>query len=971
MAIRRRFIANRESDGQALRAVAILFAVLALVLAMIGPAVAGQLPVPIRSCEIGIAPSAIEKENWTLWNGYGVEAENRCPEGLALFNPSVIRYGEARGWEWRTARSVTIDRVEFRVRGGDNSTGLGYFRSNCFGCDPDVTLPPRTSASEPETVVVNDPETPGLFLWAACLQLTCDPSRELLLDEFRFTVSDDEPPYFIGEAAGVDVRTVDGQPIHWTDGEAVPVDVTAYDDGLGLTAARAEVSDPTGEKLLWESGPNCIEVAPENLNTTAICDQNARFRWRADLRDLVQGLHEITLTATDVMSNAPEPVRIPVGIDSIAPDAPAGIEWMGHVEPSNWTSDPGGTLRWDPPVENGESGHVAPIEYVEYSVRKIGLPPEAPIRIPAESLQSPPIVLASEGVWRLSVRYVDSAGNKGDASYVELGYDSDAPPQPDLSSVGWVSGEKLLHGYEVPLSTPSLDPAVESGLCGYAVLVDDEPSSEPPVRIDLPKAATGVPLPADLSEGVHYAHVRAVSCASRGSTTETEAVMVDSSAPRVDAVVNPEAQFARRPVEFSIIPTDDLSGLAELRYSIDSMPFQSAGGAVTLTLGDGVHAISYVAKDHAGNESQPATRVLAVDTQAPTVEFESINSSKKRLITATARDAVSGVATAQIEFRRVDDEATLPERQWRPLGEAVNFASPERGEVKLERTIPDEQLAAGGYEFRIFAVDAAGNATLNDNGGGTSELRSLTLPLRVKPTITAEIADVKRRCLTDRNRPCRSIRQCPRRRRCRIERTILRNSATTRATKRFGASEALVGELLDERGLPLAGRRVVAHAAVQYRDGHPYSDSTTDSRGRFEIPILPGPNRSFTIRFDGDDWLFPAAATATLGVRAGVKLQLSSARQRAGDTLRFRGRLLGAEWLPVDGRRVEIEFKTVDGWRPTLVVQTDERGRFSETHRWRRVTRAKRYRFRARVPAGEPWPFATGSSATATVRVRP
>ena len=954
-----------------MRVVAIFFAVLATALAVVGPAVAGQLPVPIRSCAIGVAPSATEEESWMLWEGYGVEAEDRCPEGLALSNPGVIRYGEGRGWEWRTARAVTIDRVEFRVRGGDNSTGLGYFRSHCLGCDPDVALPLRTSTSEPETVVIDDPGVSGLFFRAICMQLTCDPSRELLLDEFRFTVSDDDPPYFIGEAAGVDVRTVGGQPVRWTDGEAVPFDVTAYDEGLGLTAARVEISDPTGEKLLWESGPSCIEVAPESLNTTAICDQSARFSWRADLRNLMQGLHEITLTATDVMANSPDPLRIPLGIDSIAPDAPASIEWIGQLDSNNWTSDPGGTLKWDPPVESGESGQIAPFEYIEYSVRKIGSPPAAPVRISAASLQSPPIVLASEGVWRLSVRYVDSAGNKGDASYLELGYDADAPPQPDLSSSGWVSGEKLIHGYEVPLSMPLLDPAVESGLCGYAVLVDDEPNSEPPVRIDLPKTATGVPLAAGLSEGAHYVHVRAVSCAGRGSATETEALMIDSSAPHVDVVVNPEAQFARRPVEFSIIPTDALSGLAELRYSVDSMPFQRASQAVTLTLGEGVHSIIYVAKDHAGNESQSATRVLAVDTQAPTFEFDPVDPNRKRLITATARDAVSGVATARIEFRRVDEGATSPERQWRALGDAANFASPERGEVKLERTIPDEQLAAGDYEFRIFAVDAAGNATASENGGVTGDSRLLTLPLRIKPSITAEIADVKRRCLTDRNRTCRSIRQCPKRRRCRIERTISRDSAKAQAIKPFGASEVLVGELLDEKGLPLAGRRVVAHAAVQHHDGHPHSESITDSRGRFEIPISPGPSRSFTVRFDGDDRLFPADATATLGVRAGVELQLSSARQRVGDTLRFSGRLLGEEWLPAGGKRVEIEFKTVDGWRPTLIVQTDERGRFSETHRWRGVVRAKTYEFRARVPAGEPWPFATGSSAIARVRVRP
>lgn len=940
-------------------------------LTFLGWAQAAQLPVPVRACASDVAVGVPPDEIWQLWDGWGIEAADRCPEGIALDNPGTSHRHDMRGWEWRPVRGVNVDRVEFTISGGDNTTGVDYGYAQADSL-PTVDLPERTSESDPERFVVDQPGGVGFFVSASCNQAECQPSRELVLSDFEFTVSDDVGPSFFGSINGLDLNYQPIPTVSWTNGFAVPFDVLVMDDGFGLNDASVTISDPLENVELWRDQPACRVFDLERLNTTALCDMTTRYLWRADLRGLAQGVHGVTLRASDAIGNESSLDGISLGVDSVAPDAPDNPTWIGTLNANGWTGDPGGRLRWDPPAPPVQPDQQSPLQYVKYSVRKIGGPSVEPTLIHSPTTETREIVLPSEGPWRLSAWYTDEAGNEGDKANLDIGYDSDSPAPPVLATNKWVSREQLISGYSQAWTPPEAVPELESGICGYAVLTDDRTDTVPPVHVDVPKAAFSAQVPAGLSEGTHYVHVRAISCADRGSATATAELKVDATPPQVDLVGDTGTTWSRDALPLTIVPTDELSGVAELRYSVDGEPSQHATTSVPVLLGEGVHTLTYTARDLAGNESPTVTRVLAVDGSAPTVEFETGDPDAPRTIAVIVRDQLSGLATAQIEYRRVDAQGSSEERLWKHLGSAEIVDPDSSNVLRFERTIPDEKLPAGRYEFRATASDAAGNTTQNADGN-SGALRALTLPIRKTVEVYAAVADVQQRCVSKSGKACRSAAACPKKLRCRNTNVVLREHAATRVIRAFGRRTTLVGEVFDDRGRPLAGTALAVYAKPKDRDEFRVADAVTDAGGRFESAIADGPTRSFVVRYAGDEHNLPGSAEATLGIRAGVTLKLSRKRLHSGATLLLSGRLRsGSDWLSRDGKLVVLQYLSAAGWSPAVATpHTDHKGNFIASYRWPKVTRPTTFVFRAHVPAEALWPFAPGSSAGAKVRVLP
>jgi len=174
------------------------------------------------------------------------------------------------------------------------------------------------------------------------------------------------------------------------------------------------------------------------------------------------------------------------------------------------------------------------------------------------------------------------------------------------------------------------------------------------------------------------------------------------------------------PVTLTVTASDALSGVSDVglwfRFAPDNATFgvwtffatdSSAPFTFSFTFpsGQGYYEFYSIGNDRAGNsESAPASRdaVLGLDTTAPTSSANAISpywlNTSPKAITATASDALSGVAQVGLWYRFAGDNAT-----W---GAWSFFAVDATAPYSFSFTFPAGQ---GYYEFYSIANDTAGN----------------------------------------------------------------------------------------------------------------------------------------------------------------------------------------------------------------------------------------------------------------------
>jgi hypothetical protein len=112
-----------------------------------------------------------------------------------------------------------------------------------------------------------------------------------------------------------------------------------------------------------------------------------------------------------------------------------------------------------------------------------------------------------------------------------------------------------------------------------------------------------------------------------------------------------------------------------------------------------------------------------------------------------------------------------------------------------------------------------------------------------------------------------------------------------------------------------------------------------------------------------------ATSTLTLNVRAGLSLSISPRISGVGQSIHFRGRLLGGG-VPSGGKSLVLEARSPGGpWIEFNVVRTDARGRYRARYRFKFAGPAD-YQFRVLCEAESDYPFATGASRVVGVHER-
>ncbi len=154
------------------------------------------------------------------------------------------------------------------------------------------------------------------------------------------------------------------------------------------------------------------------------------------------------------------------------------------------------------------------------------------------------------------------------------------------------------------------------------------------------------------------------------------------------------------------------------------------------------------------------------------------------------------------------------------------------------------------------------------------------------------------------------------------------------------------------------------------------ADVVTDSQGRFKQSVGKVPSSTFTATYADVATGKSTNKSARLFVRPRIIFSVFPRRLRNGQRVVLKGTLLTkVSEISPKGKNVTIKFRDTSSgrasWRAFSVRKTDKKGDFRTTHKFLRVTKPTRFRFRVDVPAEFAWPFSTAKSRVVSVVVRP
>jgi hypothetical protein len=207
-------------------------------------------------------------------------------------------------------------------------------------------------------------------------------------------------------------------------------------------------------------------------------------------------------------------------------------------------------------------------------------------------------------------------------------------------------------------------------------------------------------------------------------------------------------------------------------------------------------------------------------------------------------------------------------------------------------------------------------------------------------------------------------------------RLSVRWARTKRATLTapYGRRNVIRGRLTTRGGAGIRNAKVEMLTALDGRAGAPLDKGGARTRrdGRFTL-ILPANASSRTLvlryRSHANDTVSIAEATLRVRVKAGVRLKVLPQTAARGRTVKLSGRLVGRP-LPATGKVVELQARSPgERWITFRTVRASRRGRFATWYTFRQSGPAI-YLMRARVREADDYPYVTGISHAARVRVR-
>lgn len=192
-------------------------------------------------------------------------------------------------------------------------------------------------------------------------------------------------------------------------------------------------------------------------------------------------------------------------------------------------------------------------------------------------------------------------------------------------------------------------------------------------------------------------------------------------------------------------------------------------------------------------------------------------------------------------------------------------------------------------------------------------------------------------------------------------------------TSAFDSRETITGKLTGPGGVPVSA----AHIEVQATSstGVPVvamAGPITDRAGRFTMHLARGLS-SRTLHFSYRSHIGDVTPAATgmlrLAVKAGLTLKITPRTAGVGQSIFFKGQLLGRP-IPAAGKQLVLEARSPGGsWIEFKVVRSNPRGRYRASYRFKFPGPAL-YQFRVVCEPESDYPFAGGSSRVLAVQER-
>jgi hypothetical protein len=185
-----------------------------------------------------------------------------------------------------------------------------------------------------------------------------------------------------------------------------------------------------------------------------------------------------------------------------------------------------------------------------------------------------------------------------------------------------------------------------------------------------------------------------------------------------------------------------------------------------------------------------------------------------------------------------------------------------------------------------------------------------------------------------------------------------------------GSGRLVVGKLESANGEPLPYRSIEVFAQP-FAGGSFWHVATTgcDRDGRFTYRIARGGSRTLRFRWDGTGLIKPALAELRVLVPARTSIAPSRKSLRNGQSVSFRGKLVGGP-VPDGGKLIDLQAFYRGRWRTFATPRTNGSGRWRFRYRFEATRGVVRYRFRARIRREAAYPYELGYSRVVAVTVR-
>ena len=466
-------------------------------------------------------------------------------------------------------------------------------------------------------------------------------------------------------------------------------------------------------------------------------------------------------------------------------------------------------------------------------------------------------------------------------------------------------------------------------------------------------AATG-----KLAEGTQPLALAATDSAGNRAGSSPVTVRVDRTAPGAVPVAVADGEGWRNSNNFdagwSNPDEGDRAPITAVHYRLcpvgggGCQTGDRAGGGIAQLAGlqvpsPGEWRLQMWREDAAGNQqdanaSQPV--LLRFDPEPPSLGFEPTSNDDPTKLAVQVTDKVSGLAGGEIEISRQGSGT------WQQLPTAAQGS-------RLEGRVDDSKLPPGVYQVRATARDQANNQASSDRRLDGQPML-LNLPLRIRTTLDAGIA--KKKTVT------RRVKRHGKRRKVRRRVTVLR----PRARVRFGRSVTLAGRLTNSDGQPQPGAEIQVYSRTDTSPEQLAGVVQTGTDGRYRYRARGSSTRTLRFAYRGTPRILPAEHQVTLLVPAASTIKVRPRRTTNGRSVRFGGRLAA----PLAGKLVELQARLPGRWQTFRTVRASAAGVWRARYRFTGTCGSRRYRFRARLPKQAGYPYETGHTRTAAVRVR-